>query len=56
VSQTVHLNYYVNLTQNEYVKKQHKHYKKNNTKKCNILTQFVKTYFFSKINIYNMLN
>jgi len=27
-----------------------------NTKKCNILIQFVETYFFSKINIYNMLN
>jgi len=27
-----------------------------NIKKCNILTQFVETYFFSKINIYNMLN
>jgi len=23
-----------------------------NTKKCNILTQFMETYFFSKINIY----
>jgi len=33
-----------------------KHYVKINTKKCNILTQFVETYFFSKINIYNTLN
>jgi len=33
-----------------------KNHIKINTKKCNILTQFVKTYFFSKININNMLN
>jgi len=56
VFQTVHSNYYVNLTLDEYVRKQHnKHYVKINTKKYNILTQFVEIYFFSKINIYNML-
>jgi len=33
-----------------------KYYIKINTKKCNIVTQFMQTYFFSKINIYNMLN
>jgi len=40
VSQTVHSNFYVNLTQENMLESKHKHYVKINTKKCNILTQF----------------
>jgi len=66
ISQMAHSNFCINLTQDGYVRKQNliqdecvrnKHYVKIYIKKCNtIWKQFVEAYFFSKVNIDNMLN